>query len=37
MTSFECGLILGSLSTVVVGSGLAALLSWKKRQNDLFG
>lgn len=37
MTGFECGLILGSLSTVLLGSGLAAFLSWKKRQNDLFG
>lgn len=37
MTGFECGLILGSLTTLVLGSGLAMLLLWKKCRNDPFG
>ena len=37
MSGFECGLILGSLGTLVLGSGLAALLSWGRRRNDPFG
>lgn len=37
MSGFECGLILGSLSTLVLGSGLVALMAWGRRRDDPFG